>query len=593
MEKSMIFRTQRHFVIPFILLLILVCKSSAEDISVSASVDNRIVSVGNIITLAIKVGGTQSAGAPRLPNIEGFQGQYVGPRTQVSIVNNQSSLSISHRYYLKATKTGKFTIPSMVLNYKGTKYKTDPIEVEVVKGDGQWRSKAMTPEDLKQFIRLAIQTRKTTAYLNEGVLLLIRLYIRSGVEVRDIRYPTFPSAGFSVLPFGEATQRQTTIEGVRFRAVDFMTTVYPVTDGEMALGPAELDCNVLLTPSGTSNSLFDRRARYELTIKSDPHTITVKPLPTEGKPKNFSGAVGQYDFDVVAKPTSLKVGEPITLTMTVKGQGNIDMANIPEIPGLDQFKVYDPQIDVKKGGNTGEKTFEQVLIPTSDSVKAIPKIQFSYFDPEQESYITKTGGGTPIQVAPSDEAEPLQILEITEGKAVKREVLGKDIVYIKDEIGPVKRGDGHLYKNAGFLILQFLPLIGFAGILVYQKRRERFATDRTYARQYHAPRKAKKGLDLAQSLISSGKPQEFCSAIFKTVQEYLGDRFDLPVAGITIEVVESLRSRGISEEILEKLTNFFHSCDMIRFAGSDMSENDMNANLEIAREIISLLEDTK
>lgn len=279
--------------------------------------------------------------------------------------------------------------------------------------------------------------------------------------------------------------------------------------------------------------------------------------------------------------------------MTVKGQGNIDMANIPEIPGLDQFKVYDPQIDVKKGGNTGEKTFEQVLIPTSDSVKAIPKIQFSYFDPEQESYITKTGGGTPIQVAPSDEAEPLQILEITEGKAVKREVLGKDIVYIKDEIGPVKRGDGHLYKNAGFLILQFLPLIGFAGILVYQKRRERFATDRTYARQYHAPRKAKKGLDLAQSLISSGKPQEFCSAIFKTVQEYLGDRFDLPVAGITIEVVESLRSRGISEEILEKLTNFFHSCDMIRFAGSDMSENDMNANLEIAREIISLLEDTK
>lgn len=587
----------KHFAVSFILLLTFAYISLAQDISVSASVDRNEVTLGEAITLTVHVKGTRSAGAPALPKIEGIQGRYMGPSTRISVIQGQSSVSVDYSYSLLGLKTGEFTIPSIEVKYRNQTYRTDPIKIKVVSGDSQGSKPTTTAEQIKKYVQLAVSTRRKTAYLNEGIPLLIQLFIRSGVDIRNIRYPTFPSAGFSVLPFGKPTQRNTIIEGVRFRAINFRTTVYPVTSGELALGPAELNCDLMVTRSqtrsGSRDPFLNRRARYSITVKSDPYTIEVKPLPQVGRPESFSGAVGQYSLNVSAKPTALKVGEPITLTMTVKGQGNIDAVTIPRIADLSQFKVYDPQISVQKQDNAGEKTFEQVLIPRSDSVKAIPEIWFSYFDPEAGRYVTRTKSAIPIQVAPSDEAEPLQILEIAEGKAVKREVLGRDIVYIKDEIGSVSHGDGGLYKSKGFLIFQLIPLLGFAGVLVYQRRRDRFATDRKFARQYHAPRRAKKGLAQAGRLIESGQPQEFCSTIFKTMQEYLGNRFDLSFAGITIEIVDDLRVRGVPEEILEKLSAFFQACDRIRFARSDMDENEMRGILELADESIRLMEDAK
>ena len=587
----------KHFAVSFILLLTFAYISLAEDISVSASVDRNEITLGEAITLTVHVKGTQSAGAPALPKIEGIQGRYMGPSTRISVIQGQSSVSVDYSYSLLGLKTGEFTIPSLQVKYRDQTYRTEPIKIKVVSGDSQDSKPATTAEQIKRYVQLAVSTKRKTAYLNEGIPLLIQLFIRSGVDIRNIRYPTFPSAGFSVLPFEKPTQRDTIIQGVRFRAINFRATVYPVTCGELTLGPAELNCNLMVTRSqGRSDSrdpFLNRRARYSITVKSDPYIITVKPLPEVGRPESFSGAVGQYSLNVSAKPTVLKVGEPITLTMTVKGQGKIDAVTIPRIADLSQFKVYDPQISVQKQGNAGEKTFEQVLIPRSDSVKAIPEIWFSYFDTEAGRYVSRTKSTIPIQVAPSDEAEPLQILEIAEGKAVKREVLGKDIVYIKDEIGSVKHGDGGLYKSKGFLTLQLIPLLGFAGILVYQRRRDRFTTDRQFARQYHAPRRAKKGLTQAERLMESGQPQEFCSTIFKTMQEYLGNRFDLSFASITIEIVDDLRVRGVPEEILEKLNAFFQACDRIRFARSDMDENEMREILELANESIRLMEDAK
>jgi len=591
----------RTFAISFALLLTFAYVSLAEDISVSASVDNNEVTLGEAITLTVQVQGTRAAGAPALPKIEGIQGRYMGPSTRISVIQGQSSVSVDYSYSLLGLKTGQFTIPSIEVKYRDKTYRTDPIKIKVVPGDSQGGKPATTAEQIKRYVQLAVSTKRKTAYLNEGIPLLIQLFIRSGVEVRIIRYPTFPSAGFSVLPFEKPTQRDTIIQGVRFRAINFRATVYPVTCGELALGPAELNCDLMVTRSQSRSTPGDpsfddflsRRARYSITVKSDPYTIEVKPLPEVGRPESFSGAVGQYSLNVSAKPIALKVGEPITLTMTVKGQGNIDAVTTPRIADLSQFKVYDPQISVQKQGNAGEKTFEQVIIPRSDSVKAIPEIWFGYFDPEAGRYVTRTKSAIPIQVAPSDEAEPLQILEMAEGKAVKREVLGKDIVYIKDEMGSVKHGDGGLYKSKGFLALQLIPLLGFAGVLVYQRRRDRFTTDRQFARQYHAPRRAKKGLAQAERLMELGQPQEFCSAIFKTMQEYLGNRFDLSFAGITIEIVDDLRVRGVPEEILEKLNAFFHACDRIRFARSDMDKNEMREILELADESIRLMEGAK
>ena len=166
---------------------------------------------------------------------------------------------------------------------------------------------------------------KKTAYLNEGIPLLLRLHIREGINVQLNKYPTFPSTGFSVLPFEQPMERRANIDGFLVRIVDFKTTVYPVRSGELTLGPAELVCNLLVRQSRSQTSFIVQQRKYPMTVVSEPYKITVKPLPSTGQPESFSGAVGQYDLEVDAKPTKLKVGDPITLTMTVQGQGNIDI----------------------------------------------------------------------------------------------------------------------------------------------------------------------------------------------------------------------------------------------------------------------------
>ncbi|MBD3184551.1 hypothetical protein GF312_19870 [Candidatus Poribacteria bacterium] len=568
----------------------------AEDIQVIASVDRKVVRVADVITFTIRILGSQSASVPDLPDIEGLQTKYVGPRTQISIINNKSSLSVSHVYRMVAVKTGTYTIPSLSIQHEGKTYRTRAINVQVTAGSAP-QDKATTAEELKRYIRLVINTESKTAYVNESIPLKISLYIRRGVEVENIRYPTFPSVGFSVIPFEDAVRRRASVDGILYMVYDFPTIISPVNSGELTLGPAGIDCDLVVNSSQSRDpffdSFFDRRARYSLTVKSEAYNITVKPLPEAGKPDSFNGAVGQFEFNLVAKPVSLKVGEPITLTMTVKGVGNIDTVKMPVMGDLTDFKVYDPQVNTQKSGNKGEKIFEQVLIPRTARVSEIPAVKFSYFDPSPGIYKTLIKGPIAIDVAPSEEDQPFEIIEFTQGKAVKREVLGKDIVYIKDKPGTISHREGYLYNNTGFILVQLIPLLGLGFALFYQKRRERFTSDKAYARQYHAPKKARKGLEQAQKFMELGKYQDFCSRIFRTMQEYLGDRFNLPFAGITIEIVDELRQQGISEDILDKLSFFFQSCDVMRFAQSDIDMEKAREMLNTAKEVIEYLESNK
>ena len=324
-------------------------------------------------------------------------------------------------------------------------------------------------------------------------------------------------------------------------------------------------------------------------MKSEPLKITVRAHPLDGKPRDFSGAVGQYTLQVEAKPREVKVGEPITLTMHVTGSGNIETVSLPQIYGLDRFKTYDPQI---KTGEHG-KSFEQVLIPEDESIEAIPEIRFSYFDPEHEKYHTIKKEEIPIRVTAIAGEEGLKIVDLPGAeKTVKREKLGRDILYIKDSMKGVQRGNTYLYQNSLFLFAQTLPLIAFVGVLIYQKRKDKLTGDIIYARRRQAPRKAKKGLDAARKLAGAGQTGAFCDVIFKSMQEYIGDQFALPSAGITSEVVEELGKHGVKEDAQEKLRDFFESCDSVRFAPEEISQEQMQRLLTLTEESMNLLSES-
>jgi len=172
-----------------------------------------------------------------------------------------------------------------------------------------------------------------------------------------------------------------------------------LTTGELTLGPAQVGCNLLLRKSqkrrfsnddffGSDifSGFFGGYERYALNLESPDIKITVIDLPNQNIPSGFEGALGNYNFYLVAEPREVKVGDPITLKMIIKGQGNLKTVKSPKLNFGDNFKIYQPQVNHTED----RRMIEQVVIPKSETVVEIPEVNFSFFNPETGSYKTIT-----------------------------------------------------------------------------------------------------------------------------------------------------------------------------------------------------------
>jgi len=603
-----------------VLLLLLIVSGSyvfASNIQFEVTVDRKTVSMGESLQLNLSFHGTQNVPAPNIGKIEGFQVRYRGPSTRVSIVNGQVSSSVTHIYTLIPLKTGKFKIGPFSVVLEGKTFTSQALTVEVVSGPSPPAGQIQKPgasqktnlkEQLKDRIFLTIKAEKSRLFVNESVPLSIKLYINH-LGVRDIQYPKFAHEGFSIKKFGQPKQYRQTIGGIVYDVIEFTTNIFAVRAGELSLGPAQVDCNLIVrkkqrhrhTPfddfSGgffgddIFDDFFSRYEAYPFQVTSPPLTVNVQPLPPEGKPSGFKGAIGDFHFQAKVSPKEVKAGDPITLTMTVNGMGNFDTVSSPVLDSKEGFKVYEPQAKQ----NQASKVFEQVLIPQSETITEIPKITFSFFNPQTGKYRSLTQGPFPISVTKPEGGE-LKIVEIPQAvtKTAKEYLPGKDVVYIKESPGKLKRTGQYLYQRVGFWFYHLITLIIFVTLVIFCKHQEKLKTDERYARRLQAPAKARKGIKEAQGFLWQEKSSEFFDCVHKTLIGYLADKLHLPAGGVTIDAVkEILDTKNIDGEILDKLTNIFSACDMARYAPLEFDRHKRETIFSDMRKVIDFLERKK
>ena len=286
------------------------------------------------------------------------------------------------------------------------------------------------------------------------------------------------------------------------------------------------------------------------------------------------------------------MGGYIAVKKVITGEGNFSTVELPAFDGKDDFKIYDP--DVKQ--EEGRKIFEQVIIPKTEKVNTIPEISFNFFDTRSGEYKTITRGPIPIKVNPLLRGEELKVFE-TAGEssvtAARREILGRDIIYIKDNPGVLKPRGELLVRNKLFIAVQFIPLLAVIAFMIFQRRKERIEKDISYARRLRAPRKARQNMRHVRRLLDSKEPNIFFDAVFKTLQEYLGDKFHLSSAGITSDVIGELKARNVDKEILGRLSECFANCDMARYASSSVTRDQMVRTFKLLGEIIDEFERMK
>ena len=605
-------------IIALLLLVVLDGAVLASDIQFEATVDRKTVSLGESLQLSLSFHGVQNVSPPDLGEIDGFQVQYLGPSTRMSIVNGKVSTSITHIYTLIPLKTGSFEVGPFSVVLNGKTFTSQALRIQVLSGAAPPKrgtqgpgvsQKAIREEQLKDRIFLRIEPGKLQPYVNESVPLSIKLYINR-LAVRDIQYPKFEHEGFSIKEFGQPKQYRQAIGGIVYNVIEFNTSMFAVRPGELTLGPAKIDCNLVVrkkqsrrrTPfdddffgnifgKNVFDDFFGRYKTYPFQATSPALTVHVQSLPDEGKPANFKGAIGDFRLEAKVSPKKVKAGDPITLTMTISGTGNFDTVSSPVLDSKEGFKVYEPE--AKQG--EASKVFEQAIIPQSEAITEIPKITFSFFNPQTGKYRSLTQGPFPISVAKPGGSE-LKIVEIPRAvtRTAKKELLGRDIVYIKESPGKLKRTGKYLYQRVGFWLYHLIALIIFITLVTFYKHQEKLKTDERYARRLQAPAKARKGIREAQGFLAKEKSGEFFDCVHKTLIGYMADKLHLPAGGITIEAVkEILGAKNIDGEILDKLTNIFSACDMARYAPLELDRHKRETIFNDMRKVIDFLERKK
>lgn len=615
----------------------------ADQRRMEAKFEEPSTQAGNPIYLNITFFGDQTAERPQMNPVDGLQIRYVGPSTRVSIVNGRVSQSVTHSFLVIPTKEGVFQVGPFKTSVNGEVFMAPPVSLTVEggsyppassggpvrTGSAPVRSSAAPPsgqsggaspdasqrkayESDRVFLTMDVGRRKI--YVNEIVPLTIKLY-GTGVGLKDIEYPMYGHDGFSAGDFPEPEKGRELFHGMDYNTLVFKQDISGIRPGECTLGPAKLNCTMLVRrESPRRNSSFGRSIfdddffgsvirgyqEFPIELSTQPIHMTILPLPNEGKPSDFQGAVGNYGFDVETDVKTVKIGDPITVRMIVSGDGNLDTVTAPSIQESEDFKVYEPQSSKKDN----KKVYEQVIIPKSVNVKEIPKVSFSYFSPLFGAYKTISKGPIPISVTSRPEGEaPVKMVsasqagtggDVTGKVSYQEEKLGKDIIYMKEYPGTFVPEGRYLFQNKLFWISQMFPIGLFLTLFFFHRKSEKIRTDKKYARFLKAPRKARIGMAKAKSLIGKKVPVQFYDVIFKTLQEYIGDKFNLPKGAVTSQVIdEKFRPAGYDEEVLGDLKEMFDACEMARYASVIPDAQKEEEVLEKLKEIIDHLEKSK
>jgi hypothetical protein len=591
-------------------MLNLVSTAYAKEIKVVISVDKTVVEAGSHFRMTIGVQGAFDTEVPQITPPENFILMY-GPSvsTQTSIVNNVVAIFRGFTYSFSPTETGIFELGPATLEYKGKVYTSNSVKIEVVKrtpfeGDVDADTERSKRIDINKRIFVELETDKKEAYIYEQIVESFKLFFQKGLPIDDLDYVAASTKSFLAEKLGEERRYEEVRDGILYNVIELRTALFPLVSGNIEIPPAKFNCNIIIRHQGYSNSIFDEFSgrggqKYPVERSTDSVKLKIKPLPESDKPDNFAGTVGRFTMDVLAKPTEVKVGDPITLSINIRGKGNIQTIGEPVLaPGDEKdFKIYPAETDTtitdRGDGIKGEKLFSKVVEPQHEDIDMIPAISFSYFDPELEKYMTITHNPIPIVVEHSEVEIPIRFsLEDAEKVKGQVKILTKDILPIMSDLYSFKNQGFAIYNRPLFLAFIFLtPILVVIACVYVQRHRELLQTDVGYARKRRALSRAKKQLSNARRLVQLDNPSEFYSTLAKTVMEHIADKLNLAPASITSDNISGiLENRGVSHDVIKELKECLESCDYGRFSASQHSKDQMVRTLDTAEEFIMHLE---
>ena len=558
--------------------------------TVTMDVQPRLIQFGESATLSIRFENFSTVPSLAPPDIDGLQ--ISGPSTshRTSFVNGRSSSSASLDFRIFPRRAGEYEIGPYSLSIDGAAYDLPAVTL-TVRPPPELSDAATADSSAPSPLFARVVLPASPPYLHQTFPLTIDVYALPSVNLtRQIRFaaPPLPESGFSSGDFSLLAPERVEQNGVVYDRLRIQAPVRALAAGDYPVAPV-LSVGIQRPRSARSRpsspfGLFDDDDFFSpfgapvdmVDLPADPVTLTIRPLPTENRPADFSGAVGTFRFTADVRPRELAAGEPLTVALTLTGDGNLDAARPPAYSDTPAYKAYEPKLAAT---SPTHKQYDQVVIPRTDALLELPALSFAYFDPDASAYRTLTVGPFPLTVHPAPDGAKnallLQTASDPSSPAPATLVLGTDIHYLHP-------APAHWNPSpADPLALRTLPLtllppaaLALLAAAWIRRRRDRLAADPALARRRSAPRSARMHLRRAEEALRSdpSSPAPVFNALTDAVHAYFAHRLNLPPGAADFPLIMTrLSASPLPPSDLDKWRDFLTLADQIRYASTPLS----------------------
>ncbi len=530
------------------------------------------------------------------PDFQGFK-VLMGPSQSISSswINGVRSYSKTYSYTLAPTARGKFTIKQATIDIEGHTYKSLSKAIVVTAAVDKPNDQLSVDDIADENLHLIAEVSKTTPYLNEAISVVYKLYVSPSINVSNFRpldNPKYNNFWSQDMPFSKYNIQNGTYQGKPYRYVVLKKVVlYPQKSGKLEIEPLSLD--VSLEVPTNKRDFFGGRiyTQTNKTVSAGRRTIQVKSLPTEGRPDNFSGAVGDFNFSVSTSKTSLNATESLQAEVKVKGKGNLKLFQLPEPSLPSALEVYEPEFDqnvrTTLSGMQGEVSNNYTIVPTFRGKYPIPSISFSYFNPNTGKYSTLSSEEIMIDVlegpAGSENSSAKPSAEN------KRAVVatGNQFNFIKLNPNLSQLGQNYFFGSLRFYMWLSLPLLLIPLAIIFRKKREAIASDVAGNKIKRANKLARKYLSKAKREL--GQKEGFYIALEKALHNYLKAKLKIETTEFSKDKIAALLTeKQVDQSTSDGFIGLLQNCEMARY--SPFSDVQMQQDYNKASEVISSMD---
>ena len=577
-----------------IIAFLITCFASAH-VTFEAKVSKKKLGINERLRIDFVMNGDGDNFNP--PSFEDFT-IAAGPSQNISRqwVNGVKSFSKTYSYFLAPKKRGKFTIGQSTIEIDGEVYKTLPVTIEVTAAI----DKPKDPNDpnyiASQSIHLVAEVSKTNPYLNEAITVVYKLYISPNTGVRtwreldNPRYSDFWSHNISIK---ELKQVNTTYKGEDYRYVVLRKVVlYPQKTGKLNIEPLTLDIEAQV-PTNRRDIFGSRLLKtVHRTVAAGNRTINVKPLPQAGKPLDFSGAVGSFDFEVSTNKSELKATEALQATIKVSGKGNLKLFELPKLTLPSSLEVYEPEhsekISTNLSGMQGQMSNTYTIVPSYQGKYPIPSVSFSYFDLKTKKYKTINSkelvinvNEGPINNNAGDNSNTSTIIKEPIAQS------GGQFMSFKTTTNFISKEHSYFFKSKLFWVLLLAPFLILPIAIFLRHKKEERDNDVVGNKVRTANKLARKYLSEAKKAL--GKKEAFYNAMELALHNYLKSKLHIETSDFSKDKIEQLlTNKSVNGDAITGFIDLLKSCELARY--TPFSNVEMQQDYSKAARVISIID---